>query len=369
MPGHGCSGGPCSHRPDQPRARRAVRRAAVCNPCGARAGPPASRRGARGRVPGRPAAPSRSSCSTRRESGGRPFTDAVLHELEPAGRGASGFGRSQAAARHALARARQQWPALTPGSPSSRRERENVVAAIDHYRANAYDFEHRLSRQQALAASGRYRARHLLPHCASPPWIRVIDPDRDRRCRSIRRAASPTLWIGGDRGQRGEAISPSSRRGSTIRPGARATCVARGLPLDATGACRPRSAASRPPSPWRRGSFKAFGMNEAGLRPVSDPCLHHGRRPRRPRPRRGRMPSLPPATYPARSSSRPFRRRSITIFVNECNDDGRDEFPEACIDAPGVDRTTIHESVGRAATGFFGKSACDFAVRAMLPRQ
>ncbi|HTG08254.1 MAG TPA: hypothetical protein VK635_29930 [Bradyrhizobium sp.] len=44
------------------------------------------------------------------------------------------------------------------------------------------------------------------------------------------------------------------------------------------------------------------------------------------------------------------------IFVNECNDEGRDEFPEACIDAAGVDRALIHEAVGRAAVKFFHDS-------------
>ena len=41
------------------------------------------------------------------------------------------------------------------------------------------------------------------------------------------------------------------------------------------------------------------------------------------------------------------------IFVNECDDEGRDEFPEACIDAPGVDRHAIHQEVGAAALKFF----------------
>ena len=44
------------------------------------------------------------------------------------------------------------------------------------------------------------------------------------------------------------------------------------------------------------------------------------------------------------------------IFVNECDDEGRDEFPEACIDAPGVDRHAIHQSVGEAALSFFTKT-------------
>ena len=42
------------------------------------------------------------------------------------------------------------------------------------------------------------------------------------------------------------------------------------------------------------------------------------------------------------------------IFVNECNEEGRDEFPEACIDAEGVDRAALHRTIGEAAVGFFG---------------
>ena len=42
------------------------------------------------------------------------------------------------------------------------------------------------------------------------------------------------------------------------------------------------------------------------------------------------------------------------IFVNECDDEGKDEFPEACKDAAGVDRAAIHEEVGKAALKFFG---------------
>jgi hypothetical protein len=44
------------------------------------------------------------------------------------------------------------------------------------------------------------------------------------------------------------------------------------------------------------------------------------------------------------------------IFVNECNEDGKDEFPEACVDAPGVDRGNIHETIADAALRFFNDS-------------
>ena len=41
------------------------------------------------------------------------------------------------------------------------------------------------------------------------------------------------------------------------------------------------------------------------------------------------------------------------IFVNGCNKIGRDAFPEACTDAPGVDRAAIHQTIGDAAVRFF----------------
>jgi hypothetical protein len=44
------------------------------------------------------------------------------------------------------------------------------------------------------------------------------------------------------------------------------------------------------------------------------------------------------------------------IFGNECDQLGRDNFPAACIDAPGVDRTRLHEYIGKKALEFFDKN-------------
>ena len=44
------------------------------------------------------------------------------------------------------------------------------------------------------------------------------------------------------------------------------------------------------------------------------------------------------------------------IFTNECDQGGRDNWPEACIDAPGVDRALLHERIGQAALHFFDAS-------------
>lgn len=41
------------------------------------------------------------------------------------------------------------------------------------------------------------------------------------------------------------------------------------------------------------------------------------------------------------------------IFCNECDEEGKNAWPEACIEAPGVGRAKIHESIGNAALKFF----------------
>ena len=44
---------------------------------------------------------------------------------------------------------------------------------------------------------------------------------------------------------------------------------------------------------------------------------------------------------------------SHEIFGNECDQLALDNYPEACNDAPGVDRVKLHEHIGKAALEFF----------------
>lgn len=44
------------------------------------------------------------------------------------------------------------------------------------------------------------------------------------------------------------------------------------------------------------------------------------------------------------------------IFANECDQMGRDNYPDACVDAPGVDRAKLHEYIGAAAVKFFDRA-------------
>ncbi len=41
------------------------------------------------------------------------------------------------------------------------------------------------------------------------------------------------------------------------------------------------------------------------------------------------------------------------IFDNECDQIGRDNYPEGCVDAPSVDRAKLHDYIGSVALQFF----------------
>jgi predicted dienelactone hydrolase len=124
------------------------------------------------------------------------------------------------------------------------------------------------------------------------------------------------------------------------------------LPLDPAPALSvhdPRIKAAFAMAP---GIIKAFGMDEDGLRALAIPTyITVG----------ARDTQAPPADNAEFAAEYiPHAGLSIIpgevdheIFVNECDEEGRDEFPEACIDALGVDRHAIHEQVGAAAVKFF----------------
>jgi predicted dienelactone hydrolase len=101
------------------------------------------------------------------------------------------------------------------------------------------------------------------------------------------------------------------------------------------------------------GIVQAFGMDEEGLRAMTIPAyITVGARDTQ-------TPPGPNAEFAAKFI--PNAKLVIIpgqvdheIFANECDEEGRDEFPETCIDAEGVDRAAIHASVGAAAHEFFG---------------
>jgi predicted dienelactone hydrolase len=100
------------------------------------------------------------------------------------------------------------------------------------------------------------------------------------------------------------------------------------------------------------GDIQAFGMDEAGLRQMAIPAYIIV----------GAADTTTPPNENAGFAAKniPHARLDVLpgpigheIFDNECDQVGRDNFPEACVDAAGVDRAKLHDYIGEAALQFF----------------
>ena len=168
------------------------------------------------------------------ESGGRPFTMPFFTNLN-----------LQEEAPPALTEARRPLVMLSHGRGSNALSyawfaeylaaRGYIVAAINHYRANTYDFQHRLSGEPAVAAAGRHRSRHFFPaarrslepadrpgpHRHRRPFAGRLHVTVDRRrpgeCREVPRFQ--TAW------HNNRMVPEHLRRALEIDPARRSTCA------------------------------------------------------------------------------------------------------------------------------------------------
>ena len=100
------------------------------------------------------------------------------------------------------------------------------------------------------------------------------------------------------------------------------------------------------------GDIQGFGMDENGLRQMSIPAYIIV----------GAGDTTTPADENAGFAARNIPHAQLDvlpgsvgheIFDNECDQIGRDNYPDACNDASGVDRATLHGYIGKAALQFF----------------
>jgi predicted dienelactone hydrolase len=195
------------------------------------------------------------------------------------------------------------------------------------------------------SGSGRATSRRLLK---DPVWGNAIDAQRICVA-GHSQGGFTSLWIGGakvnadkflafQQGWKNNQQIPAYLRNELLLD-----------PAPALDVRDPRIKAAFAMAP---GIIKAFGMDEAGLRQMTIPAyITVG----------ARDTQTPPQDNAAFAAANiPGAKLVIIpglvdheIFVNECDNEGRDEFPEACIDAPGVDRHAIHRDIGAAALTFF----------------
>jgi predicted dienelactone hydrolase len=225
-----------------------------------------------------------------------------------------------------------------------------IVAALDHYRANSYD-----STIAYLANKLWQRPRDLSLAITFLLQHRDFAPAIDGTRIGVAghsQGGFTALWLGGARIDADKYLAFQTRwKDNRMVP----AHLRRDLPLDPTPALDVRDSRIKAAFAMAPGVIQAFGMDAAGLGRMTVPAfLVVGARDTQ-------TPPGPNAEFAAKHI--PGATLEILpglvdheIFVNECDNEGRDEFPEACIDAEGVDRAALHRTIGEAAMRFFARA-------------
>jgi predicted dienelactone hydrolase len=222
-----------------------------------------------------------------------------------------------------------------------------IVAAPYHWRANTYD------------STVAYLANKLWQRpvdvsldidflLSDPAWSKYIDSGRIGVA-GHSQGGFTALWLGGAAVNRDKylAFQQGWKNNQQIPAHLRDA-----LPLDPEPALKVKDARVKAVFAMAPGIIKAFGMDEEGLKQLDLPAYITV----------GEGDTQTPPKDNAEFAAKFIPRAELVIipgavdheiFVNECDDEGKDEFPEACKDAPGVDRAAIHEEVGNAALKFF----------------
>lgn len=225
-----------------------------------------------------------------------------------------------------------------------------VVAALDHYRANTYD------RTIAYLANRIWqRPRDIsltISHlAASERWGRYIDTTRIGVA-GHSQGGFTALWVAGASvdPERFLAFQRRWRNDPQVPRYLRDE-----MPVDAAPALDVTDPRVRAAFAMAPGIIQAFGMNSQTLARMRVPAYIAV----------GAGDTVTPPAENAMFAARhiPNARLHVIpgrvgheIFTNECDAEGKREFPETCIDAAGVDRRKIHARVGAEAVEFFTES-------------
>jgi predicted dienelactone hydrolase len=222
-----------------------------------------------------------------------------------------------------------------------------IVAMVYHYRANTYD-------SSALYVRNKIWQRprdislditHLLQ---DKVWGPHIDPNQIGVA-GHSQGGFTSIWLGGakvnpdlfvqyQRGWKNNLMVPAYLREQ--------------MSLDAEPARDVHDDRIRAAFAMAPGDIQGFGMDAAGLRQATIPMYLIV----------GAGDTTTPPEDNAEFAAKYIPHAQIDvlpgqvnheIFDNECDQLGRDNYPEACVDAPGVDRPKLHEHIGNAALEFF----------------
>lgn len=222
-----------------------------------------------------------------------------------------------------------------------------LVAMAYHYRANTFD-------TSALYVRNRLWQRprdialdisHLL---ADPVWGPNIDPNQIGVA-GHSQGGFTSLWIGGAKINPDLFVAYLRRwKENQVVP----AYLREQMSIDAEPARDVRDSRIKAAFAMAPGDIQGFGMDEAGLRQMAIPAYIIV----------GAADMTTPPKENAEFAAKyiPHAKLEVLpgkvgheIFTNECDQVGRDNYPDGCIDAPGIDRTKLHQYIGDAALRFF----------------
>ena len=217
-----------------------------------------------------------------------------------------------------------------------------IVAAPYHWRSNTYEST------VAYLANKLWRrpvdvSLDIDFLLSDPAWSKYIDPG-SIGVAGHSQGGFTALWLGGVGVNRDKylAFQQGWKNNQQIPAHLRDA-----LPLDPEPALKVKDARVKAVFAMAPGIIIAFGMDEEGLKQLNLPAyITVGEGDTQTPPKDNAefaAKYIPPAELVIVPGAVDHE-----IFVNECDDEGKDEFPEACKDAPGVDRAAIHEEVGNA---------------------
>jgi predicted dienelactone hydrolase len=222
-----------------------------------------------------------------------------------------------------------------------------LVGMLYHYRANTYDSTMMYTRSK-LWQRPRDISLNITSLLEDKTWGPHIDANQIGVA-GHSQGGFTSLWIGGAK------VNPELYlayqtfwRNNPVVP----AHLREQLPLDAGPARDVHDKRVKASFAMAPGDLPGFGMDEAGLRELTIPTyIIVGARDTQAPPKENSefaAKYIPHVRLDVMSG-----QVDHEIFVNECDDLGRDTWPEACIDAPGVDRAKWHDHIGDAALKFF----------------
>ena len=225
-----------------------------------------------------------------------------------------------------------------------------IVAALNHYRANTYD------RDIAYLANKIWQrpidvSLDITFLLNDPFWKNLIDPEKIGMA-GHSQGGFTSLWIGGAR------VNPEkflAFQRLFINNQQIPDYIRSKLPLDASPALAVQDRRVGAVFAMAPGLIQVFGMDEDGLRQLDVPAYLVAGADDKP------VPPEENAEFAAKYI--PNARLWIIpgqvgheIFTNECTEEGRNELPDGCVDAPGVDRSKLHDEIGAVALRFFAEA-------------